>query len=175
MDTKKTPQPQKNKPGPKPRANTPPKVKNLPLPVSVTAKYPTIKPLEFRISLYWTWYLKGTNLHPTIIGLARFLGFWSEDQLYKFSDEAPKKTMRELIKKEIARVQEYVDSCALDNQIGAIHYRKTDFGKSEKDTLVIEAPAELTPEQARAGKAATAAYIAARKTQLTKSSLTVVK
>ena len=83
--------------------------------------------------------------------------------------------MRELIKKEIARVQEYVDSCALDNQIGAIHYRKTEFGKSEKDTLVIEAPAELTPEQARAGKAATAAYIAARKTQLTKSSLTVVK
>ena len=171
--TQPTPQNQKNKPGPKPRANTPPKIKNIPLPVNITAKYPTIKPLQFRIDLYWKWYLKGTNLHPTIIGLARFLGFWSEEQLYKFSEETPRIMMRELIKKEIARVQEYVDSAALDNQIGAIHYRKTEFNKSEKETLIIESPQELSPAQARAGKAATQAYIDERKRQLTK--LRVIK
>jgi len=144
---------EKSKPGPKPRAGTPPRHKPVPPTVQTeNADYKTPQPINRLSKAYWDHYIPDNQLHPSLAGLARFFGYTSERALLDFVDGCAVPCVQAALKKEILRLEEYTTSLALDNQIGAIHVRKTDFGKSEKDTLIIEEPHQLTPEERKEGE-----------------------
>ena len=158
---------EKSKPGPKPRAGTPPRHKPVPPTVQIeNADYKTPQPINRLSKAYWDHYIPDNQIHPSLAGLARFFGFTSEKALLDYVETCGVQSVTRVLKKEILRLEEYTTSLALDNQIGAIHVRKTDFGKSEKDTLIIEDPHRLTDEERREGEELARVTADARRKQI---------
>lgn len=109
-------------------------------------KYNSAKRLQARIDFYFSAYIVGTNLHPNIAGLARFLGFGSKEELREYMEHPPRKSFGDVLKKARLKIEELVLDSAQRNNIGSMFYSKAEFGYTEKNILEIESPPGISKE-----------------------------
>ena len=108
--------------------------------------------LKRRIDIYLGKYTAATQLYPNFAGLALFLGFREEKEMYDFVEKT-RKTYRDELKRGMLKVHELVVAAALRGNIGAIFYLKARGGSPaialqylEKNVLEIETPPALSKE-----------------------------
>lgn len=118
-------------------------------------KFPKFKSqtdIKRRIDIYLSKYTAATNLYPNFAGLALFLGFREEKEMYDYKETAPI-TVRDELKRGLLKVHELICAAALRGNIGAIFMLKARGGSpaiamvyQEKSVLEIETPAGLSKE-----------------------------
>ncbi len=132
--------------------NLPRQNKDIPLNLPNYPQFRSVSVLNKRINEYLEKYTKETELYPNFAGLALFLGFREESEMYEYK-ESTRKAFADELKRGLLKIHELVVAAALRGNIGAIFYLKARGGSGaikmqylEKSVLEIESPPGISKE-----------------------------